>query len=499
MYRDAGQNTAVGDDGRPTEGSEPPDEAGTILPVILCGSFGIGLWPIARACSPRQFMPFVDVIAPPFQATLRYLRLDPLFGRVTVVASAETHLVVAEQFGRSGAGADILLELSSKGSCAAVAVAACRTFRSRPDAFMLVVPADHVVDDAAAFAAACRSAIPAARAGHVVMLGVPPERAAAGYGYVLAGSALPGHGPAAQVAYFAVKPDVGRAAELLERGALCHAGYLLFSADTMVAELGRHAPAVLAAAEAALDGAVEDAGCLRLDPASLAGAPEDTIDRAVLERTDRAAVVSAAFGWRDIGTWDAVWGASARDADGNAASGNTRLLDTRNSLVRTEGDLLTAVIGVEDVVVVSTPDAILVTSRDRAASVGGFVADLHLKRVPEAHEHRRMHRPWGWYQRVDAGTRFQVKRILVVPKGRLSLQKHHHRAEHWVVVRGTAEVTVNGGVCLVHENEAIHVPIGAVHRLTNPGKIPLELIEVQVGSYMGEDDIIRFDDDYGRE
>ena len=281
-------------------------------------------------------------------------------------------------------------------------------------------------------------------------------------------------------------------------GALWNSGYFLFRADLMLAELEAFVPDVLEAARAALDAAVTDLDFVRLDAEAFARAPKISIDYAVMERTARAGVLPVSFPWSDVGTWDAVWQVLDHDAEGNAVRGRVSLIGTKNSLVHSQGGGLTAVVGLEDVVVVSTPDAVLVASKARSGEVKQLVNALRASNEPEADAHLRMYRPWGWYQRIDIGERFQVKRIQVVPGGRLSLQKHYHRAEHWVVVRGTAEVTVGDRVVLVHENEAVYLPIGSMHRLNNPGKIPLELIEVQVGSYTGEDDIIRVDDIYGR-
>jgi mannose-1-phosphate guanylyltransferase/mannose-6-phosphate isomerase len=296
---------------------------------------------------------------------------------------------------------------------------------------------------------------------------------------------------------FVEKPDEARAQAFVSEGFLWNSGNFLFRADTMIAELERFEPAILAAAREALERATLDLDFIRLDKEAFCKAPKKSIDIAVMERTDRAAVLPVSYPWSDIGSWDALWDALPHDEAGNAVRGRAEVLDSRNCLVQSD-DLLTAVVGLDDVVVVTKPDAVLVTSRKNSEHVKELVEALRSKKVPEADEHLRGYRPWGWYQRVDLGARFQVKRIMVNPGARLSLQKHFHRAEHWVVVRGTAEVTVNEEVTLVHENESVYIPIGAVHRLMNPGKIPLEIIEVQVGSYTGEDDIVRLDDVYGR-
>lgn len=333
-------------------------------------------------------------------------------------------------------------------------------------------------------------------------LGIAPTQPATAYGYIQPGASLPGEAGAdgaRVVERFLEKPDAARAAGLIAEGALWNGGYFLFRADVMLDELAAHAPAVLAAAKAAFETATRDLDFVRLGEEAFARAPQISIDYAVMERTARAGVLPVSFPWSDIGTWGALWEVSPRDADGNALRGRVAVRDTRNSLVHASGEILTTVVGLDDVVVVTTDDAVLVTHRNAGAEVKGLVEALRRRAEPEADAHRLMYRPWGSYQRIDIGSRFQVKRITVKPGGRLSLQKHHHRAEHWVVVRGTAEVTVDGVVRLVHENEAAYLPIGCVHRLANPGKIPLELIEVQVGSYTGEDDIIRIEDVYGRE
>ena len=296
---------------------------------------------------------------------------------------------------------------------------------------------------------------------------------------------------------FVEKPDEESAREYIARGYLWNSGNFLFRADVMLQELKTHAPEVLDAAQAALSNASIDLDFIRLDPGAFEEAPKTSIDYAVMERTDKAGVLPVTFLWSDIGSWDAIWEASERDQSGNSLRGKVEVINTRNSVVMSE-NTLTAVVGLDDVVVVSTPDAVLVSSRKKSDAVKDLVASLRQKKMPEADEHLRMYRPWGWYQRIDLGSRFQVKRIMVKPGGRLSLQKHFHRAEHWVVVRGTAEVTVDERTLVLHENEAAYIPIGAVHRLANPGRIALELIEVQVGSYTGEDDIVRVDDVYGR-
>ena len=469
-----------------------------ILPVVLCGGSGTRLWPASRQSMPKQFAKLVEPDRSTFQATVQRIADPATFARPAIIASAEARFIVAEQLAQVGLSADILLEPQGRDSAAAVAVAACHAAGQDPHTVVLILAADHVIDDTPAFVAAVTQAAIAARAGYTMTLGIEPTRPATDYGYIRPGTAIDEAPGATRVARFVEKPDAAGAERLIADGALWNSGYFLFRADVMLAELETHAPAVLAAARAALDAAVADLDFIRLDAEAFAQAPKISVDYAVMERTSRAGVLPVSFPWSDVGTWDAVWQVLEQDGDGNALRGRVELIDTRNSLVHSEGAGLTTVVGLADVVVVATPDAVLVASKAGSGQVKELVARLRAKAHPEADAHLRMYRPWGWYQRIDIGERFQVKRIQVVPGGRLSLQKHHHRAEHWVVVRGTAEVTINEQVVLVHENEAVYLPIGAMHRLANPGKIPLELIEVQVGSYTGEDDIIRVEDIYGR-
>ncbi|MDP4023446.1 mannose-1-phosphate guanylyltransferase/mannose-6-phosphate isomerase [Methylobacterium sp. NEAU 140] len=474
-------------------------EASTAIhPVILCGGTGTRLWPASRESMPKQFARLVDATHSTFQASLARVSDASVFAKPTVIASAEARFIVAEQCAQTGVAADLLLEPQGRDSAAAVAVAAVHAAAIDPQAVVLIMAADHVVPDAKAFVGAVAAAAAGARAGFTMTLGIEPTRPATDYGYIRRGEAIPDAAGACRVARFVEKPDRPGAESLIAEGALWNSGYFLFRADVMLGELEAYAPDVLAAARAAHDAAARDLDFIRLDAEAFAQAPKISIDYAVMERTERAGVLPVSFAWSDVGTWDAVWQALEHDGAGNAVRGRVALIETSNSLVHSHGEGLTAVVGLEDVVVVSTPDAVLVASKARSGQVKELVNSLRASGEPEADAHLRMYRPWGWYQRIDIGERFQVKRIQVVPGGRLSLQKHYHRAEHWVVVRGTAEVTVDERVVLVHENEAIYLPIGSMHRLTNPGKIPLELIEVQVGSYTGEDDIIRVEDIYGR-
>lgn len=469
-----------------------------VTPVILCGGSGTRLWPASRASMPKQFARLVHATASTFQMTAQRV-LDPaIFGRLAVIASSDARFIVAEQLAAIRLVGDIILEPQGRDSGAAVAVAALHAARDAPDSLVLIMAADHVIGDNAAFGRAVLEAAIGARAGYIMTLGVKPTHPATDYGYIRRGRSLPGSSGAHVVERFVEKPDAAEAERLVGDEALWNSGYFLFRADVMLAELESHAPALLASADAAFKGAMIDLDFVRLDEIALTQAPKISIDYAIMERTRLAAVLPVSFPWSDIGTWDAVWQVLPRDPAGNVVRGRVELLGTRNSLVHNDGEGLTTVVGLEDVVVVSTRDAVLVSSRAGSNRVKELVATLRSDGYPEADMHLRMYRPWGWYQRIDLGERFQVKRIQVKPGGQLSLQKHYHRAEHWVVVHGTAEVTIDERIVLVHENEAVYLPIGSTHRLTNPGKIPLELIEVQVGSYTGEDDIIRFEDTYGR-
>ena len=333
--------------------------------------------------------------------------------------------------------------------------------------------------------------------GKIVTFGVTPDHPATGYGYIHPGAPLELDPHVRRIEQFVEKPDEAHARAFIEDGYLWNSGNFVFRADVMLEELQRFEPEIAAATGAAVSAAKKDLGFVVLDHESFARAPKTSIDYAVMERTDKAVVLTADVGWSDVGEWSTVWRLSPRDANGNSLRGRALAIDSTNVLVRSEEQLV-AVIGLQDLVVVATGDAVLVADRSQTAKVKKLVESLKAQGHPEATEHRRNYRPWGYYQSIDRGSRYQVKRIVVRPGGRLSLQKHHHRAEHWVVVRGAAEVTLNDKVTLVHENESIYLPIGSTHRLANPGKIDVELIEVQTGSYFGEDDILRIEDDFNR-
>src|SRR5499426_243788 len=470
--------------------------AGQTVPVIMCGGVGTRLWPVSRESMPKQFVPLVGQ-ASTFQQVLARITDPELFARPIVITNADFRFVVAEQLRERGIEADIVLEPMRCDSGPAVTVAAVLAAERDRNALVLVLAADHIIRKPEEFRDTCRSAASAAAEGRIVTFGIEPTGPVTSYGYIRPGKKLNGASVRA-VDAFVEKPDAATAATYVADRYLWNSGNFLFHAATMLAEVERFEPAMAEAAKAAVAGVARDLDFLRLPPEAFARAPKKSIDYAVMERTDRAAVIPADLGWSDVGSWSTVWEVLDHDAAGNAADGPVVVLDSRNSLVRSEEPMLTTVVGLDDVIVVSTADAVLVTSRAKAEEVKTLVEQLKTQNHRAAVEHRRVYRPWGYYQDVDIAPRYRVKRIVVKPGSKLSLQKHFHRSEHWVVVKGTAEVTLGNDVRSVHENESIYIPIGSIHRLANPGKIPLELIEVQVGSYLGEDDIVRLDDVYGR-
>jgi mannose-1-phosphate guanylyltransferase/mannose-1-phosphate guanylyltransferase/mannose-6-phosphate isomerase len=477
-----------------------PKSAHRIVPVILSGGTGTRLWPLSREGYPKQFWPLVGGRTM-LQETATRAR-GPGFAPPLVVASEAHRFLVAEQLREAGLeGARIVLEPAARNSAAAIAAAAVLVGEAEPDAVLWIMAADAAITDVPALLGALEAAAAAARAGRICTFGIRPTRPETAYGYIEAGEALPGaegggHAASA-VTRFVEKPDAPTARSYLEGGRhLWNSGMFVATAGTLLAELGAHAPEVLAAARAGVAEGTRDLGFVRLG-GGFAAAPSISVDHAVMERTRLAAVVPCDPGWSDVGAWDSLWDISPKDAEGNATTGPVSTLGARGCFVRSEG-VLTAVVGLEDVVLVVTDDAVLACHRSRAQDVKAMVERLKAAGRREASEHRRVYRPWGSYEGVAQGNRFQVKRIIVRPGQKLSLQKHFHRAEHWVVVAGTAVVERDGERILVRENESVYLPLGCVHRLENPGMIPLTLIEVQSGPYLGEDDIVRIEDTYGR-
>ena len=466
-----------------------------ILPIIMCGGSGTRMWPESRESLPKQFIPLLDPLST-FQRTVLSLSA-PNFERPVILTNVEYRFLVAEQLARIGMDAEIVLEPLRRDSATAVAMAAELALQRGPQTVVGIFAADHVVRNPEAFVALCAEAAVAAADGYIVTLGIKPDHPATGYGYIHPGENLDGGTTARRVAAFVEKPTEEKARVYMAEGYLWNSGNFLFRADVMREELQAFRPEIAAAAAQAVASSRLDLQFRVLDAQAMEASPKTSIDYAVMEHTTRAVVIPADIGWSDVGAWSTVMELSDRDGDGNCIHGDGLVMGGSNVLVRSP-DQLTAVIGVSDVIVVTTQDAVLVLNASQAHKVKDLVTELKARGRQEAVEHKRVYRPWGHYQSIDAGERHQVKRIVVRPNGRLSLQKHFHRAEHWVVVRGTAEVTMNDEVKWIHENESIFLPIGCVHRLVNPGKIDLELIEVQTGSYLGEDDIVRLEDVYNR-
>lgn len=468
-----------------------------LQPVLLSGGSGTRLWPLSREAHPKQFLPLVgdDTL---LQATWR--RVAPLSSAAPLVVANEDHrFLVAEQLRVIGAPrARIVLEPVGRNTAPAIAAAALIASADGTDPLLLVLPSDHVVRDADAFRAAVRAASPAAEAGALVTFGIVPQAPETGFGYIHAeaGHAEAGEG-VRKVLRFVEKPDAATAQGYLDAGGYYwNSGMFLFRASRFLEELGRHRPDILAAVRAACGHVDPDGEFLRLDREAFAASPSESIDYAVMEKTDAAMVLPVDIGWNDVGSWSALWDVSEQDADGNARHGDVITVDSRNSYAYARR--LVALVGVENLVVVETDDAVLVAAKDRVQDVKQVVARLKADRRSQAVLHREVQRPWGSYDSIDVGSGFQVKRIKVKPGASLSLQSHNRRAEHWIVVRGTALVTRNLDLFELHANQSTYIPIGAKHRLENPGTEMLELIEVQSGDYLGEDDIVRYEDVYGR-
>jgi mannose-1-phosphate guanylyltransferase/mannose-6-phosphate isomerase len=469
-----------------------------LVPVILSGGSGTRLWPLSRELYPKQLLPLVAERTMLQETVARTAGLPDL-GAPIVVCNESHRFMVAEQLRELGTTARaIILEPLGRNTAPAVAIAALVASEGAPadDPVLLVLPADHVIRDVAAFKTAVMLGRTAAKAGGLVTFGVAADRAETGYGYIRRAD---DPGPVFRVAEFVEKPDTATARRYVESGEyFWNSGMFMFHASVFLAELGRHAPAMLAACRASLAAAGSDLDFLRLPAPEFAACPSDSIDYAVMEKTDAAVVVPLDAGWSDVGSWSALADALPRDEDGNVIAGDVIVEDSTGSYLHSTSRLIAAV-GLRDHVVVETKDAVLVAARDRVQDVKQLVATLKARGRYETSLHREVFRPWGSYDSIDSGARFQVKRLVVKPGATLSLQLHHHRAEHWVVVSGTARITRGEEVFTLNENESTYIPIGVKHRIENPGKIPLHIIEVQSGTYLGEDDIVRFEDRYGRD
>lgn len=465
-----------------------------MTPVILSGGSGTRLWPLSRGQYPKQFLPLVSEHTM-VQETL--LRLSGLTGLKNPIAVCNEHhrFMMAEQLSEIGIKpAAIILEPVGKNTAPAVVMAALST--ESADEVLLILPADHVITDIESFHLAVAQAEILAKQGYLVTFGIVPTLPETGYGYIMKDSVQ--QGGAYKVAAFVEKPDLATAKDYLKSGDyLWNSGMFAFTAGSFLNELEKFNPEMLSVCKQALSEAKTDLDFVRLDKAIFSTCPADSIDYAVMEKTDKATVIPLDAGWNDVGSWSALWDVTDKDAFGNAISGDVLTVDTKNSYIYSEHKLVT-VIGVENLVVIETKDAVMIASKERVQEVKQIVDQLKQLDRSEAQIHRKAYRPWGHYDSVDCGERHQTKRIVVKPGAKLSLQKHHHRAEHWVVVKGTALVTRGDEQILLTENESTFIPLGTVHRLENPGVIPLEIIEIQSGSYLGEDDIVRFGDHYGR-
>src|SRR4051812_14032389 len=470
-----------------------------IHPVILSGGAGTRLWPLSRAAYPKQLLPLVSERTLLQETAARNLS-DVGFAAPLLICNEEHRFLVDEQLRQVGIEPQaILLEPLARNTGPAIAAAALWLLARDPDALMLVQPSDHVVADTDAFHCAVMQGLAAAQAGRLVTFGIKPTRPDTGYGYIQAGSALAEAEGVQAVDRFVEKPDRATAERFLVNKAFYwNSGIFLLSARAYLDELARINPAILSACERAMTAGQEDLAFFRLDRAAFAEAPALSIDHAVMEHTNRAAVVPVDMAWSDVGSWHALRDIGQADEAGNVLHGDVVAENVTNSYIRSSEGRLVAAIGLDNVVIVATDDAVLVADADSAAQVSGLVATLKKRNRSEPDQHTTGYRPWGNYRTVDAGDRFQVKRITVNPGGKLSLQKHYHRAEHWVVVHGTAIVQRGEERMIVRENESVYIPIGTEHRLENPGKLPLQLIEVQSGPYLGEDDIVRVADSYGR-
>jgi mannose-1-phosphate guanylyltransferase/mannose-1-phosphate guanylyltransferase/mannose-6-phosphate isomerase len=468
-----------------------------ITPVLLSGGAGSRLWPLSRKTYPKQFLPLLGG-ASLLQQTLLRVMNNPLFGSPIVVANAEHRFLVAEQLRAIEClDAQIVLEPFGRNTAPAASIASIIATREDPDSVILLMPSDHSIGDVPAFLAAVTTGWSAARDGGFVLFGITPRTSATGYGYIHCGDAL--DDPCIRrVLGFTEKPDLTTAEAYLASGEYAwNSGIFLLPTCKFLGEIERLEPQLVQACRVAVDKAVTDLDFLRLDPGAFEQAPDISIDYAVMEKTSHSVVVPTDCAWSDIGTWSALWEVADRDAEDTAALGNVATIDTKRSYIRSEGPLV-ATIGVEDLIIVASSDAILVASKSCDQDVKRLVEQLKSLGHDAATQTPRVYRPWGYYQSLHTGERFQVKRITVAPGEKLSLQKHYHRAEHWVVVNGTALVTRDEETLLLRENEAIYLPLGCVHRLENPGRVPLNVIEVQSGDYLGEDDIVRLEDMYDR-
>lgn len=476
-----------------------------IVPVILCGGHGTRLWPLSRRGFPKQFLVISGTTSLFQQAVDRINGLtasDIVIGETLVVTNEEHRFLVLDQLRElKSVSATLLLEPFARNTAAALTLAAHQASANGDDPVLVVAPADQTIQRPEAFTASLQSAIRAAEGGDIVILGVAPDRPETGYGYILCGSEIGRNGDYL-VCEFAEKPDLATAQTYLANGSYAwNSGIFVLRASAWLKALKMFRPDIAKASKEAWRGKTVDSPFVRPDKARFAEIPAESVDCAVIERCPKSIfnirMIPLDAGWNDLGAWDAVWQVGDKDDNGNVVQGDALIIDASETLIHATSRLVSA-IGVSNLVIIETPDAILVAERSRSQDVKRIVAELNVKQRDEHFRHRKVHRPWGWYDSIDEEERFKVKRIQVKPGASLSLQKHHHRAEHWIIVKGTAEITCGDRVFLLSENQSTYIPLGETHRLANPGTIPLEIIEVQSGSYLGEDDIVRFEDTYGR-
>jgi len=471
-----------------------------VFPIILSGGAGTRLWPLSRAMLPKQFIRFFGKQSDSFlAAALTRLPKSAGFAPPTVICNSDHRFLVGDELQRVGLGdSTVILEPVARNTAPAIAVAALHAIKSDPNAVIIVMPSDHVIPDAQKFMDAVRKAAKIAENGRLVLFGIAPTSPHTGYGYIRRGKPLDGPNGGLAVAQFVEKPDRARAEDYLaSKEYFWNSGIFALHARTFLDELGRLQPAIHAAATSSLEKATHDLGFVRLDRAAFAQSPAISVDYAVMEQTNFAAMLPIDVGWNDVGSWSSLWEIADRDAAGNAVEGDAVLDDVRDCFIHSKNGLVAA-IGVNNLVIVDTPDALLVADKSRAQDVGKLVERLKSAGRKEQAQHIKSTRPWGYFESLATGGRFQVKKLHVRPGGKLSMQMHHHRSEHWVVVQGTALVTVGEKETLVRENESVYITATQWHRLENPGKVPLEIIEVQIGTYLGEDDILRSDDIYQR-
>jgi len=473
----------------------------TIYPVILSGGSGTRLWPLSRAMYPKQFIRFFNGQGQSFlTAALKRLKSEEGFAKPTILGNNDHRFLIQEELNAAGVTPrTIMLEPIARNTAAAIAVAALSIVRENPAAVLVVMPSDHAISDDTRFIEAVRRAAKVAATGRLVLFGIQPKTPHTGFGYIRQGMSVEGFANAAfEVEEFCEKPDAATARRYLDQGDYYwNSGIFVLNARVFLEELADHEPRILDAARGALGNAIDDLGFMRLDRTCFAQSPNISVDYAVMEKTKAAAMLPIDVGWNDVGSWASLWEISKHDDKGNVVNGEAILEDTDNCYIHSQRSLVST-IGVKDLVIVDTPDAILVADRSRSQDVGKVVARLKQSNRKEQEQHLRNYRPWGYFETLNIGPRFQVKLLHVKPGGKLSMQMHHHRSEHWIVVQGTAKVFVGDMEKLVRENESVYIFATQWHRLENPGKVPLEIIEVQIGTYLGEDDIVRTDDVYNR-